>query len=273
MLFIGEYKDNEETCRYIGSDHILTNNILRQDNKSYYTAYENKYRTVYEQGIKYWSNFPHEINDVFRTVDYFFDYIGLSKNNRIIEFGCGEGYLAGYIASRGFNYTGIDISGSALDKAKSRCRDHCENISFIQGDITRAQQFISTTYNAAVDISCLHILVLDKDREDYLMNANKIISGEGHMLFCRELYNPKATDLKFSAYKEWLLHSGQRVDENEIHEAVCDGKSVRVSIPVIAARPRSIKQYREELNRHNFNLIKIISKDRDRISFIAQKRS
>jgi SAM-dependent methyltransferase len=58
----------------------------------------------------------------------------LSKNDLILEFGCGSGHIASQLASQGYNVTGIDYSVSAPAKFNRKFR-------FISGDI-REKPFI-----------------------------------------------------------------------------------------------------------------------------------
>lgn len=246
---------------------------MRPDtDKPYYSAYEKRYRCVYDQGIKFWSNFPSEISDMKRITGDFLSFIKPSGKEKVIEFGCGEGFMAGFFVEKGFSYTGIDIAESAVNKARSRWWHLRDKASFITGDITDLTSLIDARYDIGIDISCLHMLVLDKDRQNYLKNMWNIISDGGYMLFCRQIYSKNAISAKIESYEEWLRYSGQGVDHYEMREAMDNGRAVTISLPMIAARSRSVQQYRKELENQNFRFVKILSRRRARLSFIVQKR-
>lgn len=77
---------------------------MKNDDK-YYTLYEDRYRRVYEQGIEYWSADPEEIAREINNIEQFLNYTGCHPSTTsIIEFGCGEGYLAKYLLECGFRY-------------------------------------------------------------------------------------------------------------------------------------------------------------------------
>ena len=54
-------------------------------------------------------------------------------NSDILELGCGTASLGNRLAGRLRSYSGLDLSGSALAKAK--CRSKKKNIHFIHGDM------------------------------------------------------------------------------------------------------------------------------------------
>ena len=75
----------------------------------YYEAYDDRYRRVYVQGVPYWTGDPAEMATTIQHVDDLFHYAGIAPaSHSIIEFGCGEGFLAEYLLSKGDSYLGMD---------------------------------------------------------------------------------------------------------------------------------------------------------------------
>jgi 2-polyprenyl-3-methyl-5-hydroxy-6-metoxy-1,4-benzoquinol methylase len=241
--------------------------------KPYYTAYEKRYRSIYSQGVTYWSNFPAEINNAKRIIDRFLSSIKFIKGAKVIEFGCGEGFLAEHIVKQDLLYTGIDIAESAIKKAKERWSHLANNAVFYLGDITTPKLELHQKFDIGIDVSCLHMLVLNKDRNNYLQNAANLLAEDGYMLFCRELCRLDAIAAEIETYEEWLSLSGQDVDSYQKRKAVEKGKSTIISIPQIAARARSIEQYRKEVERQHFRFIKSLAQENNRISFMIKKSS
>jgi len=247
---------------------------MRPDpDKPYYSAYEKRYRCVYNQGIKYWSNFPGEIADTKRIVNDFIDLIKPAPAGKVIEFGCGEAYLADYFVKKDFLYTGVDISESAINKAQTRWKNLGRKALFMVGDITKLPSVNNTYYDIGIDVSCLHMLVLENDRQNYLKNAYNLINKNGYMLFCRQICSNNAVSKDIRSYDEWLGYSGQSVDDYEMRHAYKNGRKVTVSIPMIAARAQPVEQYKQELEYWDFEFLKILSNSRGRLSFFAKKGS
>lgn len=101
--------------------------------RKYYHAYEDRYRKVYEQGVRYWSAFPWELKGDLEGLDEFLKIYHSRRSAiaprseradagrpRVLEPGCGEAPLAVTLLSRGFDYVGLDLATIALAKARER---------------------------------------------------------------------------------------------------------------------------------------------------------
>jgi len=51
---------------------------------------------------------------------------------KVLDVGCGAGFLSNYLAREGFDVTAIDLSGSSLDVAKKR--DDTHSVKYLQAD-------------------------------------------------------------------------------------------------------------------------------------------
>jgi SAM-dependent methyltransferase len=58
------------------------------------------------------------------------------KPCRMLEFGCGTGTNAIYLAQRGFDVTAVDLSEVALEQARTKAKEANVSVKFIQADIT-----------------------------------------------------------------------------------------------------------------------------------------
>ncbi len=93
-----------------------------------------------------------------------FDLLGDIKGKKILDAGCGEGYLSRMLTQRGATVTGVDFSTTMLDMAKSRtpselsisyCHGNCEALLFLdaaQFDIVVSNMVIQDLpdYQAAI---------------------------------------------------------------------------------------------------------------------------
>lgn len=62
------------------------------------------------------------------------DRLALSPDDRVLDYGCGNGEIASYIARKGFQVSGCDISENLLARARVRGVD-CNHVSeVIEGD-------------------------------------------------------------------------------------------------------------------------------------------
>ncbi|MBN2495506.1 MAG: class I SAM-dependent methyltransferase [Deltaproteobacteria bacterium] len=68
--------------------------------------------------------------------------------DRILDLGCGPGYISELLARRGAEVTGVDRSAAALSMARARCADlPCR---FVQSDVIVLQEIPSNTFDKAV---------------------------------------------------------------------------------------------------------------------------
>ena len=82
----------------------------------YYLAYEKRYQTVYEAGGERWGHSPND-QELYITPKEWVTADNLTGKN-IIEFACGEGASGVILSELGCVYHGIDISSSAVMRAK-----------------------------------------------------------------------------------------------------------------------------------------------------------
>jgi ubiquinone/menaquinone biosynthesis C-methylase UbiE len=118
------------------------------------------------------------------------------KPKRILDFGCGGGWLSRILSSCNCEVVGIDISRSLISSAKKAA----PKASFVVGDCMNLP-FRDGTFDAVVSISALHHLDLKKGLEQVrrvlknrglfiLMEPNKLnpLSSIGRKLFPMETH-------------------------------------------------------------------------------------
>ena len=93
---------------------------------------------------------------------------GKLKPCRVLDIGCGSGATVVYLASIGFESSGLDISKVAIRKAKGRASKHAVDCRFFRLDFTNASAFASAglrTFDLLIDNGCYHSLSpTDRDR-------------------------------------------------------------------------------------------------------------
>lgn len=104
-----------------------------------------------------WIN-PHRIPPVRQASDYLLDlHLQKIKGLKIIDAGCGNGYLSIKLARKGAIVTAVDLSSKMLEKAKGHCKE--ENIYF---DIIRDDcQSLEKIEDATFDIAISSFVLLD----------------------------------------------------------------------------------------------------------------
>ncbi len=104
---------------------------------------------------------------------------------RAIDLGCGTGSNAVFLAQHGFEVTGVDFAGAAIDKARAKAEAAGVRVDFIVDDLTDLRQ-VSGTFDLLVDYGVLDDL-RDRDRELYVRNVVPLTHANSQfLLWCFE---------------------------------------------------------------------------------------
>ena len=100
---------------------------------------------------------------------------------RTIDLGCGIGNYTIYIATKGFNVTGIDISTSAISIAKKKAKEKGVECNFLVVDIVSNIEDFKINFDFAYDWELLHHIFPEK-RQKYVENVYKILNPKAKYL-------------------------------------------------------------------------------------------
>ena len=108
----------------------------------------------------------------------FFDQFNIPKEAKIIDVGGGDSLLVDHLLARGYtDITVLDISESALERAKSRLGEQSSLVKWIIAD---AASFVpAEQYDFWHDRAAFHFLTQEKAIENYIDNVQKSIKPSG----------------------------------------------------------------------------------------------
>src|SRR5512142_2336843 len=72
------------------------------------------------------------------------------------DFGCGAGNYSVYLARKGFDVTGIDLSPTAIGLARENARRHGVGCRFLAADVTGDLTQFTGAFDFALDWELLH---------------------------------------------------------------------------------------------------------------------
>ena len=217
------------------------------ENKKYYCAYEKRYKAVYDAGAEFWGHTPDD-EELKIVLEKWIEDNNL-KNKKIIEFACGEGAAGVILSKLGCEYLGIDISPSAIRKAKSILNTFPNAKVEL---IDMVDQKLTDEYDAALDVMGFHMLITDIDRIKYLKNAQSCLKNGSPMLFFRELYDNNAYDGLINDFDEWLKVTGSDYNTPRQMSFQKDGKDTEIYIPYVPGRTNSKNGYLKEMKTAGF---------------------
>jgi SAM-dependent methyltransferase len=110
------------------------------------------------------------------------------KPGRALDLGCGTGTNVIYLAQHGWQATGVDFVGKAIEAAKRKAKAARAAADFFQGDVTRLE-FLKPPFDLALDIGCFHSIPADR-RPTYVAGLRRLLRPGG--LFLSYAFKPEA---------------------------------------------------------------------------------
>ena len=134
---------------------------------------KNHWETVYE------TKQPNEVSWTQENPKTSLDFIRetqLEKSAKIIDIGGGDSKLVDFLLEEGYeNITVLDISSTALERAKKRLGKNAEKVSWIASDITEFKP--ETSYDIWHDRATFHFLTTGEQINKYVEITEKWVSG------------------------------------------------------------------------------------------------
>lgn len=148
---------------------------IDNNKKDYYKAYEKRYRQVYAQNML-WSSKEHTPD-----VTNFIEKYEVTKEDKILDLGCGEGRDAIYLLGKGYNVLAVDYSSSVIDKCNELSNNKYKK-NFKQFDVMEDE--MPEKFNYIYSIAVLHMFVLTEHRNKFLTFIRKHLEDKGKCLLC-----------------------------------------------------------------------------------------
>jgi SAM-dependent methyltransferase len=106
---------------------------------------------------------------------------GKVKPCKAVDFGCGAGNYAIYLASKGFEVTGVDISPTAIRIARESAEKKGVKCDFVVADVLGDLKEVRGVFDFAYDWELLHHL-FPEQRIQYVKNVYGKLNPEGQYL-------------------------------------------------------------------------------------------
>ena len=107
--------------------------------------------------------------------------IGLDKGAKIIDVGAGDSKLVDNLLDLGFrNITVLDVSLTALNRAKKRLGDRANEVKWIVSDLREFET--NDRYDIWHDRAVLHFLTKEEDIKKYGEVVRKLLKPNGYLI-------------------------------------------------------------------------------------------
>jgi len=101
------------------------------------------------------------------------------RGSTVLDVGCGDGNNAIYLASKGFDVTGIDISANAIKMAKQNARKAKVNVKFMTLDALKIGT-LDKKFDTIIDFGLFHNLKGESKR--YVRALSEVSADKGQLL-------------------------------------------------------------------------------------------
>jgi SAM-dependent methyltransferase len=145
--------------------------MIATDRKSHW---EGVYSAKLETGVSWYQDEPRLSLELIRAV-------APAEWGRIIDVGGGASVLVDRLLDLPFGEIAVlDISETALGKAKARLGERAERVRWVVADVTKAPEV--GTFDVWHDRAVFHFLTDPADRRSYVELARKTVPDGGHLI-------------------------------------------------------------------------------------------
>jgi 2-polyprenyl-3-methyl-5-hydroxy-6-metoxy-1,4-benzoquinol methylase len=158
----------------------------------YYAEHQAAYRRIGREGMAQW-------NDLFGEGSTYDDFANraflesvldrLPASGEVLEYGCGTGPAACFLAARGFHVDAIDLIPEAIALAQGFARERGVDVNFSVQDVCTMPAG-SKQYDVILDSYCLQSIVTDPDRAAVLSAVRARLKPNGHYILSTAMYDP-----------------------------------------------------------------------------------
>lgn len=102
---------------------------------------------------------------------------------RVAVPGCGRGHDARFLASRGYEVTGFDFAGAAVDAARALARRDGTDVTFERKDVFALASEYANAFDGAWEYTC-YCAIDPRRRTEYVEALATIVKPGGWLLAC-----------------------------------------------------------------------------------------
>jgi SAM-dependent methyltransferase len=150
--------------------------VVRTD----YASHELQYRLRRSSGHAGWHR-PEVLAAQREQLSATFDVNVVPQQGRAIDLGCGAGDGSIFMARRGYQVMGVDLSPTAIEWASENADAAGVEVEFRVGSVLTLAGVEDASCDLALDWHCLHCII-GEDRRSFLRNARRVLRPGGVLI-------------------------------------------------------------------------------------------
>ena len=152
---------------------------------------------------------------------------------RALDLGSGTGRNANYLAGRGWDAVGVEMSGYAVEVARRKAAEQGVSARFVQGDVTRLPDLdIGAAFNLFMDGGCYH--TIQPARRDAYAESVTAVAAPGARLIMVGFAIPLGAgtdgDKLLARFPGWRLVRADRVPGDQMCQYVSGPAPLRAAL-------------------------------------------
>jgi 2-polyprenyl-3-methyl-5-hydroxy-6-metoxy-1,4-benzoquinol methylase len=152
------------------------------------------YAQIKAEGLEQWSDLHADVDGLHDFPNRSFlervlPPLTQADVSRVLEYGCGTGPAACFLAERGYDVLGIDLVPDAIDIARRHAVERELSVRFDVQDICLWNEE-PEQYDVILDSFCLQSIVLDDDRARVLDGVRRRLEPGGRYVLSTAMYEP-----------------------------------------------------------------------------------
>lgn len=133
--------------------------------------------------------------DIGQPSEQLEEFIKNIKPCSALDLGCGTGTEAIYLAKKGFGVSGLDISETAIQRAREKAEKGGVSIDFRIGDVLNLP-FATNSFELINDRGCFHTID-PPDREKFVSEIYRVLKHRGkYLMTCFSDKEPESSEHK-----------------------------------------------------------------------------
>lgn len=211
--------------------------------KTDYARHDHVYQRKYnDPNYAGWNTHTDTEEDLQLSWQPLFEKPSFPKQGKLLELGCGAGNVSIFLAQKGYEVIGIDISPTAIQWAIENARNAQVNVQFFTNDVLALPEVPKASFDVVLDGRCLHCII-GHDRAHFLQTAYRVLKPNGILTvnsMCNEVPDTPYFQEHFAPQSRCLIHDGLANryigDSNSILQEVMQAGFRLLDVEVLAPK-------------------------------------
>jgi len=148
---------------------------MTQD-RPYYARYDMRYQKVRELGLPAFKTDQECVKTDVALLDAFLHWSDdIRPPKRVMEFGCGDGYLAIHMAKAGYSVVAFDYSEAAIQGCQKLAREQDVTVDFRMGNALDIDWAEDAGFHLGVSNNVLQMFATTADRNRFVSEMRRVL--------------------------------------------------------------------------------------------------